>query len=161
MSLLRDVTIKARDHAARVGKFARVNGHEYKHAPGGGLSATVWFDKMRPADKSGMAATSVAVTLQVRIYAPLLREGQSSSVGMSVQDELDPQIMDAVSALCASYVAGFTLGGLVRCVDVRGGEGSGGELSADSGYADIDKVLHRIVTISVPLVINDLWPESA
>lgn len=159
MSLLRDITIKVRDHALETGRFARVNGHEYKHAPGRGLSATVWFEGMRSAT-SGMAATSVGVRLQVRIYAPLLQEGQSSAHAINAQDELDPQIMDAVSELCGAYVSGFTLGGLVRCVDVRGGEGSGAQLEVTSGYADIDRALHRIATISVPIVVNDLWPEE-
>jgi hypothetical protein len=159
VSVLRDVTIALRDHAKRTGKFSRVNGHEYKHAPGAGLSATVWFDRMVPAS-SGMAATSVCVVMQVRIYAPVQREGQSSTVAMAAQDELDPEIMDAVSALCAAYAADFTLGDMVRSVDLRGGE-SGVQLETASGYADIDRVLHRIVTITVPLVVNDLWPESA
>jgi hypothetical protein len=48
---------------------------------------------------------------------------------------------------------------LVRNVDIFG-EGAHGELSAQSGYINQDGRLLRIIDITLPLVINDVWPQT-
>ena len=53
-------------HAAASGYFDRVAGHEPKNAPGNGLSAAVWVDRIGPVPAgSGLAATSALVVLNV------------------------------------------------------------------------------------------------
>lgn len=151
-SLLRQVVVALAAHAKRTAKVERTVMREPMHAPGPGITCAVTFGSFRPA-RSGLAATSVAVIMMVRLYTPLRKDGPQ-------QDELEPLLMDAASRLCASYVGEFTLDGLVVAVDVRGGEQSGAELGGEGGYIVIDNVQHRVVTITVPLVINDLWSEA-
>jgi len=57
-----------------------------------------------------------------------------------------------------AYCGDFTLGGLVRQVDIRGAHGAG--LSARAGYLEQDSAVFRVFTISVPLIVNDLWKEA-
>jgi hypothetical protein len=66
--------------------------------------------------------------------------------------------MDAVDLLLADYVGNFTLGGLLREVDIRGIDGN--PLRVDAGYLTQDGKVFRVMTISVPLVINDLYAEN-
>lgn len=157
MSVLSELVAAVGDHAKRTGGFDRYLGHEPLHAPGKGVTGATWFDRFVPAS-SGMDATSVCVVMTVRVYTPLLKNGPQ-------QDELDPLLMECVSTLCAAYCdrlrfpTTISPNGLIRCVDIRGGE-SGVQLECAAGYVEIDGVLHRIITITLPLVVNDLWPEG-
>lgn len=136
-------------HAAALGAFDMVNGHEPKSAvPGNGLTCAVWTQDGFAAS-SGLASTSFCITFNVRVYSGMLTEPQ---------DSIDPNILKAVDLLLSDYIGNFTLGGLIREVDVRGIEGK--PLRWDAGYLTQDGKVFRVVTISVPLVINDLYVES-
>jgi hypothetical protein len=138
-------------HAAETGWFTRVNSHEPKSAPHGDLSAAVWVQTLRPdAQRSGLAATSVWLTFTLRVYVPMLQEPQ---------DEIDPQIIEAVDDLISLYSSDFTLDGMIREVDLIGQSGTG--LSVQSGYLDIDRRKFRIVDITIPLGLNDVWDQAA
>lgn len=158
MSVLTELVAAVGDHAKRTGGFDRYLGHEPLHAPGKGVTGATWFDRFVTAS-SGSAATSVCVVMTVRVYHPLVKDGP-------LQDVVDPLLMECVSTLCKSYCDRFRFptaaspAGLLRCVDIRGGE-SGVSLEAAAGYVEIDGTLHRIITITLPLVVNDLWPEDA
>lgn len=158
MSRFADIHRALQDHCLRLGKFAAVNGHEPKHATPKGLTAGAWFDHFAPVLASGLAATTVCTVWSIRIYTPLTGEVQAARDRS--QDAIDPIMLDAADAVCASFTAHYTLGGLVKGVDVRGAD-SGEQLAGAAGYATIDGVLHRILTITVPLIVNDLWPETA
>jgi hypothetical protein len=97
---------------------------------------------------SGLASTSFRVTFNVRIYSSMLQEPQ---------DAIDPTMLAAVDLLLADYIGSFTLGGLLREVDVRGIDGN--PLRVDAGYLGQDGKMYRVLTISVPCVINDLYAE--
>lgn len=139
-------------HAAALGVFDSVPQHEPKNAPGGDLTCAVWAADIVPVQTSGLASTSVRVTFNVRIYLPALNMSPWES------DIIDPRIMDAADALLRDYVGAFTLGGLVRDVDVRGADGN--PLSALAGYLTQDGKVYRVMTIFLPLVLNDLWDEA-
>lgn len=142
---------KIRSHALTLGQFQRETGHEPKNAPGNGLTCAVWADKLQPILSSGLNITSVRMVLMVRIYGPML---------VDPQDEIDPRILEAVDALMGAYCNDFTLGGLVRHVDIFGAEAGQG-LQATAGYLNQDHKLFRVVTIQLPLVINDVWAQGA
>src|SRR3982751_2445852 len=92
-------------HAAASGQFERVNQHEPKNAPGNGLTAAIWVDKIGPAQgRSGLTATTGLLTLDVRVYTSMLAEPQ---------DAIDPNLLGAVDALLAAYSGDFELGGQV------------------------------------------------
>lgn len=143
-------------HAAATGHFERVNQHEPASSPGHGLTAAVWVSRIHPvARASGLAATSARLALLIRVY---------SSDTQEPRDAIDPVMMDAVDALLAAYSGDFELGGQVRNVDLLGAHGVG--LSAEAGYQPVRTesgatVTYRVMTITLPLIINDVWAQEA
>lgn len=138
-------------HAQASGYFERVNGHEPKNPPStGGLTAGVWADRVTPVRASGLDSVSVLLVFNVRLYTSAVQEPA---------DAIDPQMLAAADALCAAYSGDFTLGGLLRSVDLLGAYGT--PLDVRAGYLQHDGVLYRVMTIAVPCVVNDLWTEVA
>jgi len=144
------IVAAVRSHAAATGHFERVITHEPKSAPGNGLMCAIWWQDLRPvAAASGLVATSVRLELQVRAYQNMLAEPQ---------DDIDTDLLEAIDALWAAYSGDFTLGGLVRDVDLLGAHGD--PLSATAGYLTLDNKLFRVGDIVLPLIINDLYPQA-
>ena len=138
-------------HAMASGLFDRVNLHEPKNAPGGGLTAAVWADTMGPIPAaSGLASTSGRVVLKVRTYTNMMSEPQ---------DAIDPAMLRAVDILLTAYSGDFTLGGLVRNIDLLGAHGTG--LSAQAGYINVSGQMMRVYDITLPIVANALWTQEA
>ncbi len=143
---IRDVLIS---HAMALGVFDRVAGHEPKNAPGNGLTCAFLLARVDPT-KSGLASTSGRIVYSARIY---------SSAYQEPLDEIDEYVVDAVDTLFAAYIADFELGGNARHIDIFGSAGI--SLSALAGYANQDGKQYRIVTITVPVIVNDCWDQSA
>jgi hypothetical protein len=138
-------------HAQTLGKFEVVAFHEPKGAPGSGLSlAIIASDGGTVPAASGLASSSSRVALTARIFKPLL--GQPG-------DDTDTDLLQAMDALFGAYAGVFTLGGLVRNVDLLGAHGAG--LSWRAGYVRIDEVTFRIIDINLPMILNDQWDEVA
>lgn len=138
-------------HAQVSGKYAKVNRHEPKSAPHGGsrLTMSVWFQRSLPlGTKSGLYQTSGLVEFWARIYKNMLSEPQ---------DEIDPDMMDAAADYIRRVSADYTLGGTVKNVDLLGAHGPG--LSSQAGYLTQDRVPFRVILITIPCVINDLWEQ--
>ncbi len=138
----------ARSIAATLGVFAKINGHEPKNAPGQGLTLSLWLDRIRPVRTSGLASTSALVVMNARIQTPFLSEPQ---------DDIDPRLANAAGLLIGAYTADFTLGGLVRKIDLLGANGIA--LEGQAGYIEQDRKEFRVFTLSIPLVVNDCWPQ--
>ncbi len=137
--------------AAATGAFRRVNSHEPKSAPGSGLTLAVWADSIQPvAQASGLASTSGVVTYLARAYGNMLQKPE---------DDVDPRLMAAASVLVGAYSADFTLGGLCRNVDLLGMYGR--KLGAQAGYVTIAGSMYRIMSVTVPCVLDDLWEQVA
>jgi hypothetical protein len=138
-------------HASASGHFDQVNGHEPIHpSPSGGLTAGVWVERVTPIRTSGLNSVSTLVVLNVRLY---------TSAQQLPLDAIDPGMVTAVDALCTAYCADFTLGGLVRNVDIFGANGQ--SLDVRAGYLAQDGALQRVMTIWLPCIVNDLWEEVA
>lgn len=136
-------------HAMTLGLFERVNQHEPKNAPGRGLTAAIWVDTVAPIPAgSGLAVTTGILTLRVRLYTSMLAEPA---------DMIDPTITAAVGAPLSAYSGDFDLGGQIRNVDLLGATGRA--LSAQAGYLNQDGRLLRIMDITLPCIINDLWDQ--
>lgn len=137
-------------HAAQSGLFERINGAEVISSPGHGLTAAVWVDQLGPAPKdSGLSATSARLAMNVRIYTPAMQ---------FPRDAIDPAVVAATDALMAAYSADFQLGGLVNYVDLLGAHGQ--PLQARAGHADVQGAPYRVMTIVVPLIMSDAWPQT-
>lgn len=139
------------DHALVTGLFDSVNGHEPKAAPGSGLTAAVWPQAIGPArGASGLAATAARLPLTVRLYYPITTEPA---------DAIDPVMVGAIDVLMAAYSGDFTLGGLVRQVDLLGAFGDA--LGGQAGYLMQSGEEYRVWDITLPLICNDLWDQEA
>lgn len=137
--------------ALKTGQFRSVNTHEPKSAPGSGLRLAVWADSIQPiAEASGLASTSGVVTLMARAYGNMLQKPE---------DDIDPRLMASASVLIGAFTASFTLGGLVRNIDLLGMYGR--KLGAQAGYVTIASTMYRIMTVTVPCVMDDLWAQVA
>ena len=155
---LSDLITATVSHAAATGLFDQVQGGEFTGAPGNSLSCAVWVNDFYPVQSSGLISTSMRVELFVRIYSNAFTEPV---------DIIDPAAIDAVDALLADYIGHFTLGGLIRGVDVRGADGP--PLRVQAGYLTMGSGrdgqtggrTYRVMTITLPLIINDLYPEAA
>lgn len=136
--------------ALELGVFERVNQHEPVNAPGNGLTAAVWGDRIEPIRKSGLASVSCRIAFFIRIYTPMASEPQ---------DAIDPEVLTATATLMAAFAGGFTVGGQARHVDLLGA--SGAPMSAQAGYLDMDDRQYRVMTLNLPVIFNDVFGEVA
>ncbi len=145
---LRDQVVS---HAMTLGLFDKVAEHEPKNAPGNGLFCAIWVDTIEPLpDASGLAATSGRVAFHIRIMTNMLQEPEGL---------IDGDILIAATTLIGEYSGHFTLGGTVRDVDLLGAHGD--PLKGQAGYLDIDRKLYRVMVVTLPIIINDLWVQNA
>lgn len=141
---------KITSHAQATALFDTVSGHEPKNAPGNGLHAAVWLGEIEPIESSAIDKVSIVVVFNVRIYSSFLSEPY---------DAIDPNLAKAVDTLVTAYCGDFELGGNARNIDIFGS--SGYKLKADPGYLNQDGKLYRVFVITVPVLINDIWTETA
>lgn len=137
----------------RTGYLKTVDGHEPREAPGTTPHGAVWMGPGRPVGPrvSGVASVGTVLTWFVRIYLPA---GQG---GNKPYDEIDRELYRITDALLALFFGEFTLGGRVRNVDIFGMASPG--VSWDPGYQDIGGSKFRIMTITLPLIVNDQYEE--
>lgn len=137
--------------AMTLGVFETVNFHEPKSPPGSGLRCALWVQSIEPiAAASGLASTSGYVVMNARVYGNMLTQPL---------DDTDPRLMAAGSTLLGAYSADFTLGGTVRNIDLLGEYGQ--KLTAQAGYLTIANAMYRILTVTVPCIVNDMWQMGA
>lgn len=146
-----DLVDRIASHAMASGYFDHVNQHEPKSKPGRGLTCAVWIDRIEPArSRSGLTATDARVVFNVRVYTNMLQEPQ---------DAIDPNVMEAVDVLFEAYTGDFQLGSEERFIDVLGMT-QGHALDAQSGYININNMTYRVMTISVPVIIQNAWTQA-
>lgn len=144
------VITAAIDHLKQTGLFETVGDHESTSAPASGLAADVWVDTIKPLPpQSGLSVTSALLTLTVRIYLNAMPPADGN---------LEQAIAGATDQLMIAYNAAFDFGGTVSWIDLLGEYSTA--LSATGGYVTIGGVFYRCMTITVPCVIDDVWPQS-
>ncbi len=137
--------------AAALGQFERVSAHKQLSAPANGLWYSLWLADIQPvAAASGLAATSGRVIFEAWI---------GSSAVQRPTDGIDPALLTAVSAYIGAVSGGFTLGGTVRDVDLLGEHGPA--LSAKAGYIEVQGQQQRVMLVTIPVLIDDLWTQAA
>lgn len=142
-------------HALSLGVFESVNGHEPLSPPNQGLTAAIWADYLGPAPGSGLAVTTGLLVMNVRLYRSMRSEPQ---------DAIDPAMLQACWSLMAAYSADFTLGIVdqnnesAAYVDLLGITRS--RLEARAGYIDQENVTYRVMTITLPVILPDLWTQA-
>src|SRR5919106_446056 len=99
---------------------------------------------------SAVESTTARLALYVRLYSSLVQDPP---------DAIDPDLMTALDALMAAYSGDFELAGEVRQVDLLGHYGD--PLGARAGYLAEAGAEYRVMTIILPLIVNDLWNQEA
>ncbi len=137
-------------HAMGLGVFdGGVIGHEPKSAPGNGLTAAFWIDAIDPIPaQSGLATTTARLLLSARIYGAFLAKPE---------DDIDPRLARAAVALMAAYSGDFDLAGTVESVDLLGRHGQA--LRGRAGYLNLDGKIYRVFTITIPVIVNDVFTQ--
>jgi hypothetical protein len=136
--------------ALSLGRFDSVNQHEPKSAPGNGINCAVWVQAIRPARSSGLPMTSGVMDLQLRVYQSFLSQPF---------DSIDPAVTGAICDIMGAISGEFSFGGIdgVRDVDLLGMTGT--PMSAQSGYVEIDRKMFRVMTLAIPVIINDMFAQ--
>jgi hypothetical protein len=129
------------------GRFDTVNGHEPKSAPTG-VHFAVWLQTMEGITGSGLKNMSGYLVLNGRIYMPFRSEPF---------DAIDPKIMSAAAEMVGAVCGDFDFGGSanVRNIDILGSYGTA--LTCGAGYVEIDRTVFRVMTIVIPVIINDMF----
>lgn len=138
--------------ALQSGYFEHVNQHEPKSAPGSsGITCSVWIQTLRPIPSSGLSITSGLMILNVRMY---------TSMTSQPFDAIDPNVTAATSYMMGALSANFQLGGQVgvRAIDLLGAFGI--PMAAQAGYVEIDRRMFRVMTLTVPVEVNDMWVQA-
>jgi hypothetical protein len=139
-------------YALETGRFDSVNQHEPVNAPGSGLLCSFWVQRIRPIPQGGMGMPSGVVVLNGRIYKDFRAEPK---------DYIDPAVTAATSDLIGAFAGNFSFGGAagVRAIDILGMTGF--MLEGVAGYLEIDRHMHRVMTLTVPVIVNDMWTLEA
>lgn len=129
------------------GLFANVNGHEPQSAPSiqGDMTLALIAGPLTTIESSGLNSASMRWEITGRIF---------TSANSKPADDIDPNVVTAAQTYLASLAAAFTLGGLVRCIDIWGMDGD--KLSATPGYLEQDKMVFRTMDLMIPLLLNDV-----
>lgn len=139
-------------HAMTTGLFdGGVNGHAPRNAPAQGVSCSMWPERLGPAaGASGLNKTTGLLLMTVMIY---------TGVQAQPYDAIESSILTAADGLFAAYSGAFTLDGLVRNVDLLGQFGT--PLEGSAGYVTFAEGGFRVWTITLPLVVNDIYSQGA
>lgn len=136
-------------HGMECGVFSKVNGHEPKSAPSlaDQVNLALFTNTIRAAS-SGLASVSVRWEVSGRIFMNAFKEPA---------DDLDPAIVSATSVYFSALTGDFSLGGLVRHIDIFGSDGE--PLEATPGYMEQDNKVFRVMDLRIPIILNDVWDE--
>jgi hypothetical protein len=137
-------------HAQATGWFQTVEEHESKIQNTNSITAGVWIESIDPIKSSGLASVSVRLELEMRIYGSTMTEPYG---------DIDSNLAKAVDALFAAYLGDFDLGSEARHIDIFGAHGRG--LGVRSGYLNMGGRELRVFQIRLPIILNDIWDETA
>ncbi|WP_151477739.1 hypothetical protein [Streptomyces albicerus] len=140
-------------HAMSLGHFQSVTLHEPRAVTGNGIAACVLVESITPIRSSGAAMTSVRLELMVGIYTTTLTDADT--------DSIDAVLGEAADALMETYTEDFTLGGLVRQVDIFGAYGQALGARAGNYIRPDGSPPLRVFRVTLPLIVDDVFAQAA
>jgi hypothetical protein len=133
--------------AKGLGLFQGVDKHEPENAPGTRLYCSIVLGSgptPKPA-QSGLDAVTGQVTLIARVWSWAMQRPL---------DDVDPEVVAAVAALMNELAGEFTLDGTVRNIDLM-------SMSAEPAWVEFEGKQFRVVSLTIPIVVNDMFEEVA
>lgn len=140
------VLAKLYDIGLASGLFVNTLRYEPRGTPANGLTLSLISGPKTPIKSSGLNSVSLRWQIDGQIYLPM---------HMDPPENLDVLLTKASAGYLERLCAQFTLGGLVRCVDVFGSDGA--QLEATPGYLEMGDKKYRVERLMIPLLINDRW----
>lgn len=137
-------------HALTTGYFLNINEYESKQANTNGITGEVWVENIAPVRSSGLNSTSVRVEFQVRVFANTAAEPY---------ENIDAELTRTVDAYFSNLIGDFDLFGDARHIDVFGAHGRG--LEVMTGYMNKDGREFRVFQIRLPVIVDDVWDQTA
>jgi hypothetical protein len=125
--------------------FQAVDMHEPVSPPGVRLYCSIIFAGLKPVTSSGLNVTSGQVTFDMRIW---------SKAQQRPLDKIDPEIVAAAATVIGVLSGELTLGETVRDIDLL-------SMSGTPGWVEFNGEQFRVMSISIPIVINDLFEQVA
>ena len=143
------------DFALQSGLFTSTEDHEGRNAPGQGLSCQVLMGTIEPVRASGLNATSARMEFTVRVSAPRMQTPDGAT---------DQAVMYVGAYLIGAFTNDFDVDelepeGLVREIDVLGAHGDA--LKFEPGWLAQDGSPYRVGELTLPLILNDVFPQGA
>lgn len=127
------------------GLFQGVDTHEPESPPGLRLYCSIMLGPLRAVPASGLNATSGQVTFTIRIW---------SRARQRPLDKIDPELLAAAATVMGVLSGKFTLAGTVRNIDLFA-------MSGVPGWIEFEGEQFRVMEITVPIVINDMFTQSS
>jgi hypothetical protein len=136
-------------HAMSTGHLDVVLGYISKQSPTNGITAAIYVERITPIKSSGLNNTSIRIDLEMQIY---------SSTYMEPYDGIDANLVRAVDAVYTNFIGDIELGGEARHIDIFGAYGRA--LDVRSGYLNVTGKELRVFQIIIPIIVDDVWPQS-
>lgn len=116
--------------------------------PANGVSVQIYaIPPWKPIGKrSGLATVSMLTTWAARLVAP---------IGSPPADNLDMTLLAVYSNAMNTLAGGFTLNGEVEQLDLLGAYGTG--MPMDPQYLEMGGAVYRAMTMTLSLVLDDVW----
>jgi hypothetical protein len=133
-------------HAKKCGRFSSVSARELITAPPSGVAVSIYFARMVPT-LSGLASTSTIAVFTVEL---------SMVLPQFPADGVEVDLLNAHDVLCAAYSGDFDLGVEGASIDLLGDRIP---MESVAGYKTIGKQLLRVISITVPVSVNDVWSQ--
>jgi hypothetical protein len=142
-------------HAQELGIFETVYQGEPKSAPTNGLTLALYVGGATDqgfslvSQRSGLATVSKRIVLTARIHFPMLHEPIS---------DIETTVLSATEQYVDSLLSDFMLGHTVDFLDMFGAYGTG--VAGLPGYITIDSKLFRVMSITLPVILESEATES-
>ncbi|MGH3402672.1 MAG: hypothetical protein ACRDRJ_09220 [Streptosporangiaceae bacterium] len=125
--------------------FQATDTHEPESPPGKRLYCSIVLGPLKAVTTSGLGKTSGQVTFTIRIW---------SNAKQRPLDKIDPELLAAAAAVMGWLSGEFTLGGTVRNIQLL-------DMTAVPEWIEFEGQQFRASEVTVPIVINDMWVQSA
>lgn len=137
-------------HAKSTKLFQSVQQHDPKSGlRKGSIACGIALRTVNTA-RSGLNSTSARMDFDLLLYGHA--DGEPA-------DSIDLNLAEAADTMIERLLEDLTLGGEAANIDVQGSDG--GSLSVQTGYFEGDENTYRVFTVSIGVIVNDVWTHGS